>query len=127
MTYSLVAISVGASCGAILRWLVGNWLNGLCALFPLGTLLVNVGGSLCIGVATGFFQAMPHLSPEWRLAVVTGFLGALTTFSTFAAEMGTLLLQHKLGAAFLGMFVHVGGSLSAFLLGLWLWQIFASR
>ena len=127
MIYSVIAISIGAACGAILRWQAGIWLNGFCALFPLGTLLVNIGGSLCIGVATGVFQALPNISPEWRLGIVTGFLGALTTFSTFAAEMGTLLVQHKTGTAFLGMFVHVAGALSAFLLGLWLWQILASR
>ena len=127
MYKSVLAICLGASLGAILRWLVSNWLNPVCALFPMGTLLVNVSGSLCIGLASGFFQAMPQLAPEWRLAVITGFLGALTTFSSFASEMGSLLLQHKYGAMFLGMFLHVTASISAFLLGLWIWQIMASR
>lgn len=127
MHKSILAICIGASLGAILRWLVSNWLQAACALFPLGTLVVNISGSLCIGLASGFFQSMPQIAPEWRLAIVTGFLGALTTFSTFASEMGTLLLQHKLGTMFLGMFLHVAASISAFLLGLWIWQIVASR
>lgn len=127
MIKSILAICIGASLGAILRWLVSNWLNPLCALIPLGTLLVNVSGSLCIGMATAFFQNVPQIPPEWRLAIITGFLGALTTFSTFASEMGALLLQQRYGAMFLGIFLHVIASVSAFLLGLWIWQILASR
>ena len=127
MHRTLVAISLGASLGAILRWQVGNWLNPVCALFPVGTLAVNVAGSLVFGLATGVFEAMPQLAPEWRLAIVTGFLGALTTFSTFAAEMGTLIVQHKFVTALVGMLLHVGGSVAAFLLGLWLWHLLASH
>ena len=127
MIHSILAICVGASLGAVLRWQISNWLNPVCAVLPLGTLAVNVAGSFVMGLASAILQSMPQLAPEWRLAIATGFLGALTTFSTFAAEMGTMLLQHKYAAAFTGMLLHVSASIAAFLLGLWLWHTLVSH
>ncbi len=79
MIRSLVCISAGASLGAILRWALGMALNPLFPLVPLGTLAANLLGGYCIGAAVGVFTILPGLGPEWRLFVVTGFLGALTT------------------------------------------------
>ena len=86
-----VAVGVGAALGAWLRWGLSNWMNAWHTV-PLGTLLANLGGGYLIGIAVAFFQNHPALPPEWRLLAVTGFLGGLTTFSTFSAE-SRLLLQ----------------------------------
>ena len=96
MLGSLLAISVGASLGAISRWLLGLGLNALFPLLPPGTLVANLLGGYLIGVAVAVFTAYPALSPEWRLLVITGFLGGLTTFSTFSAEVTNLLQQGRL-------------------------------
>ena len=82
-----IAICIGACAGALLRWQLSVWGNGLAAL-PLGTLGANWLGGYLIGICIGVFEAMPELDPQWRLLLVTGFLGALTTFSTFSAEGG---------------------------------------
>ena len=81
---SFIAVGVGASVGAWLRWGLSIWLNSVLINLPLGTLLANLGGGYLIGIAVGVFQNYPALSPEWRLLIVTGFLGGLTTFSTFS-------------------------------------------
>ena len=83
----VLAISGGAALGANARWLLGLWLNALFPALPLGTLAANLLGGWLIGLALGVFAWLPALAPEWRLFLVTGFLGALTTFSTFSAEM----------------------------------------
>jgi CrcB protein len=89
---SWLAVGLGAAIGAWLRWGLGLWLNSLHSRLPLGTLAANLGGAYVIGIAVGFFAANPSLSPEWRLFLITGVLGGLTTFSTFSAE-AMLLLQ----------------------------------
>lgn len=118
MLYSVLAISLGAAFGATSRWLLGLGLNSLFPTIPPGTLLANMLGGYIIGLALTFFAANPDLPPEWKLFVVTGFLGALTTFSTFSAEVTSLLQQGKLGWACCAVGVHVVGSLCMTLLGM---------
>jgi len=118
MLNSILAISAGASAGAVLRWLLGRSLNALFPTIPLGTLAANLLGGYLIGVAIAVFAALPSLAPEWRLAVITGFLGGLTTFSTFSAEVTTLLQQGRLLWAGAAVSMHVVGSLTMTLLGL---------
>ena len=109
--YALLAIGIGAACGAWLRWGLGLWLNPALSELPLGTLAANLVGGYLIGVAIAFFMQHPGLAPEWRLFIITGFLGGLTTFSTFSAETVTLLLrgQYAWGSAII--VTHLGGSL----------------
>ncbi|MGB4361803.1 MAG: fluoride efflux transporter CrcB [Rhodoferax sp.] len=91
---SVLAICVGACLGALARWGLGVWLNPGAAL-PLGTLAANLVGGYLVGVAVAVFQALPQLDPAWRLAIITGFLGALTTFSSFSAEVVGMLGQQR--------------------------------
>lgn len=118
MIKSLLAISTGASLGAILRWSIGLALNTIFPPIPLGTLTVNLIGGYCIGVALGIFSTFPELGPEWRLLVVTGFLGALTTFSTYSAEVTILLQQERFFLALAVIALHNIGSLCMTFLGL---------
>jgi CrcB protein len=118
MLSSLFAISLGAALGAILRWLLSIGLNGLFPTLPPGTLVANLVGGYLIGLALAFFAQQPHLPPEWRLFVITGFLGGLTTFSTFSAEVTTLLQAGRLGWAGAVIATHVLGSLVMTLLGM---------
>ncbi len=107
---SVVAICIGACLGALSRWGLGLWLNPG-AVLPLGTLAANLIGGYLIGVAVAFFQSMPHLDPAWRLAIITGFLGALTTFSSFSAEVVGLLGQQRYLLGFGTAALHLFGSL----------------
>ena len=104
---SVVAICLGACIGALARWGLGLWLNPG-AVIPLGTLAANLIGGYLVGIAVAVFQSLPHIDPAWRLAVVTGFLGALTTFSSFSAEVVGMLGQQRyllgLGTAALHLF-----------------------
>lgn len=118
MLNSILAISLGASLGAVLRWLLGLTLNSFFPTVPLGTLTANLVGGYLIGVAIALFAAHPDLTPEWRLLIITGFLGGLTTFSTFSAEVTTLLQQGRLTWAAGAISLHVCGSLAMTLLGL---------
>jgi CrcB protein len=118
MFHSILAISIGASAGAVLRWLLGRSLNTLFPTIPLGTLAANLIGGYLIGVAMAVFAALPSLAPEWRLLIITGFLGGLTTFSTFSAEVTTQLQQGRLLWAGAAISIHVAGSLAMTLLGL---------
>ena len=115
---ALGAVGVGAVLGAWLRWGLGAWLNPALPNLPLGTLAANLAGGYLIGVAVAFFGANASLAPEWRLAAITGFLGALTTFSTFSAEAVQLLLSERYGAALLHSGSHLLGSIAATLLGI---------
>lgn len=115
---SILAIAVGAALGALLRWVFGVQWNALFPLLPLGTLAANLLGGYLIGMAVVFFGTHPALSPEWRLFVITGFLGGLTTFSTFSAEVVGLVQQDRLAWAFATIAVHVLGSLAMTLLGM---------
>ena len=118
MLQSIVAISVGASFGALLRWFFGMQLNSLFPTIPPGTLAANLIGGYLIGVAVAFFGNNPALAPEWRLFIITGFLGGLTTFSTFSAEVVSLLQQGRLAWAMGSIALHVVGSLLMTLLGI---------
>lgn len=118
MFNSILAISVGASVGAVLRWLLGTSLNALFPAIPPGTLAANLIGGYLIGMAIAFFTQHPALSPEWRLLVITGFLGGLTTFSTFSAEVTTLMQQGRWLWAAMAVSIHVAGSLLMTFLGL---------
>ena len=117
MWKSIAAICVGASLGALLRWLLGLQLNALVPTLPLGTLAANLIGGYIIGLAIAFFGLYSALSPEWRLLVITGFCGGLTTFSTFSAEVVTLLQQRQLLWACTTIAAHLFGSLVMTLLG----------
>jgi CrcB protein len=118
MATSLLAIGLGAALGAILRWLLSLGLNGLFPALPPGTLAANLIGGYLIGVALAVFTELPQLPPEWRLFVVTGFLGGLTTFSTFSAEVTHHLQAGRLAWALGVIAVHVSGSLLLTLAGL---------
>lgn len=120
---ALLAIGIGAAVGAWLRWGLGLWLNPVYPAVPLGTLAANLGGGYLIGLALAFFAQHPGLSPEWRLLLITGFLGGLTTFSTFSAEVFTLLARAQWlhGLAAIGL--HVAGSLAMTGLGVWTFSL----
>ena len=107
---TVLAICIGASLGALARWGLGLWLNPG-ALLPWGTLAANLIGGYLVGICVAVFQALPQLDPVWRLALVTGFLGALTTFSSFSAEVVGLLEQQRYGLALGTAALHLFGSL----------------
>lgn len=112
-----LAVGAGAVLGAWTRWGLATWLNPGHSGLPLGTLAANIGGGYLIGVAVAFFSANASLAPEWRLACITGFLGAMTTFSTFSAESVELLSAARYGAAALHSGAHLAGSILATILG----------
>jgi CrcB protein len=114
----LLAVGAGAVLGAWLRWGLSYWLNPRLAHLPLGTLAANLIGGYLIGVAIAAFQAMPQLDPVWRLLLITGFLGGLTTFSSFSAEVVEFLMAGRYGLALLTAGLHVLGSLAMTVLGL---------
>ena len=126
MAISLLAISAGASIGAILRWSLGLALNALFPPIPLGTLVVNLFGGYCIGMVLGIFGTFPKLGPEWNLLVITGFLGALTTFSTYSAEVTTLFQQGRFFLAMAAIAAHNIGSVCMTFLGLGSWALIQS-
>ncbi len=96
MWKAIVAISIGSSLGALLRWWLGLFLNAQFPTLPPGTLAANLIGGYIIGVAVALFGIYAAMAPEWRLLVITGFCGGLTTFSTFSAESVTLLQQGRM-------------------------------
>jgi CrcB protein len=107
----VLAISVGAAAGALLRWQLGVRMNSLLPLLPLGTLAANLVGAYIIGLAVAYLAEAPNLAPEWRLVIITGFCGGLTTFSTFSAEVVTRIQHNQLSWAFATIAVHLAGSL----------------
>lgn len=115
--WSVIAICVGASLGALARWGLGLWLSPGAAL-PWGTLAANLMGGYLVGVCVAVFQSLPQLDPVWRLALVTGFLGALTTFSSFSAEVVGMLQQSRYALALGTAALHLFGSLLLTLLGI---------
>ena len=118
MWLSILVISIGASCGAVSRWLLDVSMNSLFPNLPLGTLTANLVGAYLIGIAMATFASQPNLSPEWRLLVITGFLGGLTTFSSFSAQVVGLINQDKLFWASTTIAVHVAGSIAMTFLGI---------
>ena len=115
--FSIVAISLGAAIGAVLRWLLAVRFNPLWPALPLGTLAANLVGGYIIGLAIGWLGQHPELPPQVRLFVVTGFLGGLTTFSTFSAEVVAHLQEGRIFPALLVGVTHVVGSLLLTALG----------
>jgi fluoride exporter len=123
MWRAVLAISIGAALGALLRWQLGARLNTFLPALPPGTLVANLVGGYVIGLAIAYFAQAPELSPEWRLFVITGFCGGLTTFSTFSAEVVSLLQSERLGWALGTIASHVMGSLLMTLAGIATWQL----
>ena len=123
---NIFAICIGACLGALSRWGLGLWLSAGASL-PWGTLAANLIGGYLIGVFIALFQAMPQLDPAWKLAIITGFLGALTTFSSYSAEVIGLLQQQRLAAALGWTSVHLVGSLFMTYMGMISWSIWFSR
>lgn len=114
---SIISIGVGAALGALLRWWLSLQLNALLPTMPLGTLSANLLGGFLMGLAMQYIAQNPSLSPAVRVLLTTGFLGGLTTFSTFSAEVVTLIMQQDLAWAAIVLVTHVAGSLVATLLG----------
>lgn len=114
---SIAGIRLGAALGALLRWALGLFLNALFAPIPLGTLAANILGGFLMGIAMASFASSADLSPAWRLFIVTGFLGGLTTFSAFSAEVTVHLQAQNFGWAAAVVGAHVVGSVFATLLG----------
>ncbi len=115
---SWLAVALGASVGAWIRWGLSISLNGT-GVIPLGTFLANAVGGFLMGMALGVLQIMPNLSPEWRLLMTTGFLGGLTTFSTFSAEAFALIQKQNYGWAVLYISSHVFVSIVLTMIGYW--------
>ena len=110
MLLNVIVICVSACIGALMRWGFQMWLNPG-GLLPWGTLAVNLIGGYIVGVAIAGFSALPDIDPAWRLIVVTGFLGSLTTFSSFSAEVVGMLVGGRPGLALGTVALHLGGSL----------------
>lgn len=118
---SVFAICFGASLGALSRWQLNVWLtppDTAGNVLPLGTLAANLMGGYLVGICVAVFQALPAIDPVWRLALVTGFLGALTTFSSFSAEVVAMLGQQRYLLAMATAAVHLFGSLALTVLGM---------
>ena len=118
MLTKLVAIGLGAAGGAWIRWGLGLIFNATLKNIPLGTFLANLVGGFLIGVAVEFFSHNTQLSPEWKLLIITGFLGGLTTFSTFSLESVQLIQSGRVGWAAILIGIHVFGSILMTVLGL---------
>lgn len=115
---AFLAIGVGAVLGAWLRWILALVLNPVFPAVPLGTLVANLAGGYLIGIMVGLLGQHSALPPEVRLFAVTGFLGSLTTFSTFSAESVGLLSRGEYGWAATHIGLHLAGSLLLTVLGM---------
>jgi CrcB protein len=115
---SIVSVSAGAALGALLRWALSTRFNPMFAPLPLGTLAANLIGGYLVGVALAVFAGAPQLSPQARLFMVTGFLGGLTTFSTFSAEVVTQIQQGRISWALATALAHMLGSFAMTALGI---------
>ncbi|SOY43212.1 putative fluoride ion transporter CrcB [Cupriavidus taiwanensis] len=120
-----VAVGVGAAAGAWLRWGFSVLWNAINPAMPYGTLAANLLGGYLMGLAVGFFDTHAGLPPEWRLLAITGFLGGLTTFSTFSSEVVANLIAGDYGWAAMHLLLHLGGSLLLTALGLWSYRVLA--
>jgi CrcB protein len=124
--FHFVAIAVGAALGAWLRWLLALWLNRYADTIPWGTFTANMIGGYLIGLVLGVVAANPEWPPFWRLFIVTGFLGGLTTFSAFSAETVAFLEEGRLAMAAIYSAVSLAGSLILTLLGLYTARVLQS-
>lgn len=118
MYLSIIAVGIGGGLGSLLRWALGLRLNAVFPNLPLGTFTANVVAGYIIGVAVAFFARFPDVSVEWRLFVITGLMGGLSTFSTFSSEVVAHLEQGRLGWALIEIAAHVGASLVMTALGI---------
>ena len=116
---SLIAIFFGAGLGALLRALFNVLTESFSSVIPMGTLIANLLGAYLVGIALAYFIDQPTISPQWRLFIITGFLGGLTTFSSFSAEVVQLMQRDQLLLALGLAFMHVCGSLLLTFLGIW--------
>ena len=121
-SYGFAAVGIGAAIGAWLRWALGLGLKALYPAVPPGTLAANLIGGYLIGIAVAYFATNTSVAPEWRLFAITGFLGGLTTFSTFSAESVALLQQAKYVAALAHSGLHLIGSVVATIGGYATWR-----
>ena len=115
---SIIAVSIGGVLGCLLRWVLAIFLNNAFPTIPPGTLAANLIGCYIIGIALGFFTFSPAFAPEWRLFITTGFCGGLTTFSTFSAEIVTLLQAGRTLWAVGAISLHLIGSLAMTIAGI---------
>ncbi|SAK54653.1 camphor resistance protein CrcB [Caballeronia pedi] len=118
MYLSIIAVGLGGGLGSLLRWVLGLRLNAIFPNLPLGTFASNVIAGYIIGVAVAFFARFPDISVEWRLFIITGLMGGLSTFSTFSAEVVAHLQQGRLGWALAEIAIHVCASLLMTALGI---------
>jgi CrcB protein len=118
MWQGALAVGSGAAFGAWMRWALGSWLNPVIPTLPLGTLAANLVGGYLIGIAVAYFGEHAGLPAEVRLFIITGFLGGLTTFSTFSAETVTLLTRAQYAWAFALISAHLAGSIAMTVLGI---------
>jgi fluoride exporter len=123
----LLAVFVGAGLGACARWALGEALNRVLPALPLGTLAANLIGGYCVGIAIALLSLRSDLSPLWRLFVITGVLGGLTTFSTFSAEVVQTIERGQPGWALATAAAHLAGSLLLTALGLWTVRVLIGR
>ena len=115
---SLCAVMLGGSLGAVLRWGLSVTLNHRWSSMPLGTWLANLLGGFLVGVAVAWFSKHADMDPAWRLFVITGLLGGLTTFSSFSAEVVSMLQNERYQWALTTVALHVLGSLLMTVVGI---------
>ncbi len=118
----ILAIALGSVLGGLFRWSLGLKLNSLFPTVPLGTLSANLIAGYVVGVAVAYFAQAPGIAPEWRLMIITGFCGGLSTFSTFSAEVVHLLQQGRIAWALGAISIHVTGSLVMTVVGIATWH-----
>ena len=123
MFQSLILVSIGAAIGASLRWGLGLWLNSLFSTLALGTLVANFIGCFLMGILVAAFWLFPQFSPEWRLFLVTGFLGALTTFSSFSGEVIELFFKEEWVNGLFVLVSHLVGCLIFTVLGIYFFRL----
>ena len=123
LSASFAAVGIGAALGAWLRWGLGTWLNARIEL-PLGTLAANLIGGFLVGIAVAMFADRADLAPAWRLFIITGFLGGLTTFSTFSAESVAIMMRGDYGWALAHTGLHLLGSLALTAVGIATYRAF---
>lgn len=116
--YAILALSIGSVIGALVRYGLSLSMNALVPHIPMGTLASNLIAAYIVGLAIAYFGSAPNLSPAWRLFVITGLAGGISTFSTFSAELLTLLRDGRLGWSAGMLALHVGGSLAMTALGM---------
>ncbi len=120
MIWTFLLVGLGAALGAWMRWGIGAWFNPLLPILPLGTIIANLFGGFLMGITIELTKSHALLSESARLALTTGFLGALTTFSTFSGEMVMLILKHEYIWAVAMAAIHVGGSVALTMVGMYL-------